>query len=48
MLGARQRGKWVKGVKTYKLSVIRKISFGDVMYSMMTILIILYCVFESC
>lgn len=29
--------KWVMGVKRYKLSFIKQVSPGDVMYSMMTI-----------
>ena len=29
--------KWVKGVKTYKLPVINYVSYGVVIYSMVTI-----------
>ena len=29
--------KWVKGVERYKLQIIKKVSPGDVMYSMVTI-----------
>ena len=37
--------KWVKGMKTYKLPVIKYISPGDIMYSMVT-LVTLYCIWE--
>ena len=35
--GGGEWAKWVKGVKRYKLPLIRYISRGDVMYSMVTI-----------
>ena len=35
--GGRRWAKWVKGVKRYKLPVIKQVSPGDVMYSMATI-----------
>ena len=37
--------KWVKEIKRYKLPVIKQVSHGNVMYSMVTIL---YCIFECC
>ena len=44
------RGKWVKVVKGYQLPVIRYISSGDVMYSIVTVLnnAVLHIQFESC
>ena len=33
-VGDKESGRWVKAVKGYKFPVIRRISSGDVMYSM--------------
>lgn len=40
--------KWVKVVKEYKLSIIRGTSSGNIIYSMITRLTVLYYIFESC
>lgn len=40
--------KWVKVVKRYKLPIKRYINSGDIVYSIVTVVTILCCIFEIC
>lgn len=37
-----------KGVQSYEFPVIKYVTYGNVMYNMVTVVKILSCIFESC